>query len=578
MLTSLSIKHYALIDELSVDLPGGLVILTGETGAGKSILVDAMGLILGERASPEVVRSGADKTIVEATLDITGNDHASRLLKESQLDLSSQVILRREVVPNGQSRCFVNDTPVSLSFLRRMGDVLVDLHGQHEHQSLLRPQTHGEMLDAFAGVDSLLADYRVAFRTLGESMRELEEVRKLRSSLAEARDLHTFQLQEIDAVDPQEGEEEHLLKEAKVLEHAEQIFAMLHQLLDILHAGERSAAGLLSDSAERLDRLAEIDDRLREPAAESHSAKVIVDELVRFLQAYLRGIEFSAERLEQVRDRLGRLSNLKRKYGGSIERVREHREGVSRLLAQTDNVEERQGNLEASIKEAKSECAKLAEELSSKRIAAARIVEAEVVRELAHLGITHATFRARVDRRTSKESSEGIEGYNVSVGGSFHLLGETGFDEVEFQISTNVGEEVRPLARIASGGEISRIMLALKSILAKRDRLPVVVFDEIDVGVSGRIARAVGKSLRKLSKYHQVIAITHLPQIASLADAHFLVHKTEDASRARTSIRQLEGEERVHEVARLLSGSKVTKTAMSGARELIGLMSNVDKG
>jgi len=579
MLTSLSIRNYALIDELAVDFTGGLVILTGETGAGKSILIDALGLILGERASPDVVRAGSAKAVVEAFFDITGNDQAARLLQENQLDPALQLILRREVLPNGHSRCFVNDTPVSLSLLKQAGDILVDLHGQHEHQSLLRSQTHLEVLDAYASLGALVSEYRAAFRGLGEHIEELDDLLQRQRDVGERRDLYEFQLQEIDSVSPQPGEEERILAEVKVLENSEHILSAVHELSEILLDGERSVSDLLSVIHDRVQRLKEIDERFREAVVESESARAIVSEMARFLKGYATGVMFSPERLEEVRDRLGRLSMLKRKYGDSVERVLAHREKVAGELAQAESFDDKRESLKAAVAEAKNHCARIARRLSMKRVEAARAVESEVVDELGLLGIPSATFSVRISQkeRGRDEGAEADSGRYVVPGKKNFRLTENGFDEVEFFISTNVGEEPRPLARTASGGEISRIMLALKNILARQDRLPVVVFDEIDVGVSGRIARAVGQSLKKLSACHQVIAITHLPQIASLAGTHYLVYKTEEGSRTRTSIRQLTAEERVREVARLLSGTKVTQTALLGARELIGSTTCIDE-
>lgn len=579
MLTSLSIRNYALIDELAVDFTGGLVILTGETGAGKSILIDALGLILGERASPDVVRAGSAKAVVEAFFDITGNDQAARLLQENQLDPALQLILRREVLPNGHSRCFVNDTPVSLSLLKQAGDILVDLHGQHEHQSLLRSQTHLEVLDAYASLGALVSEYRAAFRGLGEHIEELDDLLQRQRDVGERRDLYEFQLQEIDSVSPQPGEEERILAEVKVLENSEHILSAVHELSEILLDGERSVSDLLSVIHDRVQRLKEIDERFREAVVESESARAIVSEMARFFKGYATGVMFSPERLEEVRDRLGRLSMLKRKYGDSVERVLAHREKVAGELAQAESFDDKRESLKAAVAEAKNHCARIARRLSMKRVEAARAVESEVVDELGLLGIPSATFSVRISQkeRGRDEGAEADSGRYVVPGKKNFRLTENGFDEVEFFISTNVGEEPRPLARTASGGEISRIMLALKNILARQDRLPVVVFDEIDVGVSGRIARAVGQSLKKLSACHQVIAITHLPQIASLAGTHYLVYKTEEGSRTRTSIRQLTAEERVREVARLLSGTKVTQTALLGARELIGSTTCIDE-
>jgi DNA repair protein RecN (Recombination protein N) len=571
MLSSLTIKNYALIEELSVDLSGGFLVLTGETGAGKSIIVDAFALVLGERASGEAVRSGARKAVVEAWFETSGNEEIEKLLEEHGLDRSDPLILRREIPAKGQGRCFINDTPVPLGVLKAAGDLLVDFHGQHEHQSLLRPSTHIEVLDSFARLKDLLSDYRSARERLRQLTDEFQGILDRDHELGTRQDLYRHQLGEIEAVMPVVGEDVALLGEEKILGNIETLVASTSGIAETLYGADHSVHDLLSVVHERLRSLADLDPRFGEFATEIESARAVVAETARSMREYA-GTEFSPARLEYVRERLGRLSLLKKKYGGSIEQVLALREKLAGELSCSENLGKARLRLEKEIGEVRTTCVRLAEELSVRRREAATTVETEVVRELATVGIPNARFTIRIGvlERGPVEHPVADPWYGRR-GNEMVRLESRGFDTVEFLISLNPGEGMKPLARVASGGEISRIMLALKGILAKHDRLPVVVFDEIDVGVSGRIAHAVGRSLKKLAGSHQVIAITHLPQIAGLAGTHFAVSKSEKGGRTLTTLRRLDAEERVHEVARLLSGAKITPAAITGARELIGI-------
>ncbi|MER3523940.1 MAG: DNA repair protein RecN [Ignavibacteria bacterium] len=574
MLKSLFIKNYALIDELEVAFSNGLVILTGETGAGKSIIIDALGLILGERASTDIVRTGAEKAIVEATFDIGSNAALHDLFKLIDLDVTHDVILRREVSAKGTTRCLVNDSAITLALMKKIGELLVDLHGQHEHQSLLRPETHIAMLDEYAGVGSLLEEYRTAFHTLRKTTQEIAGVRDREARVKEKLDLYTFQMQEIDAVAPQPGEDEQIETELKILENAEKLVGATGILYDMLYESENSVHDQLSKAAKQLEELARIDPRFDEQVKECRSAEASVNELAAFVRQYSRAVEFNPDRLERLRQRLLTLNSLKRKYGGTLAAVLAHRELIGNEAALAEHFDEALLHLQKRQQAERMACAALAEKLSQKRRDLARTLDKQIVAELATLGIPHARFFTRVRRRPLTDGEQGTAEF-IHIDNEDVRIDQRGCDEVEFFISTNLGEEVKPLTKVASGGEVSRIMLALKSILAKSDRLPVLIFDEIDTGVSGRIAQAVGWSLKNLSRFHQIIAITHLPQIAGLADEHFVVEKKEEkkprGGRATTSMRKLTVDERVLEVAKLMSGAEVTEAGLAGARELMGL-------
>jgi len=573
MLKTLLIKNYALIQELSVEFSSGLSIITGETGAGKSIIIDALGLVLGERASAEVVRRGSDKAVVEATFDVGGNSKLRDLLAANDIETTDELIVRREVSAKGQSRCFLNDSPVTLAIQKQVGELLVDLHGQHEHQSLLRVDTHIGMLDDFGGLGGMVEEFRLAYARLRSAAGELADLRRREQELREKREFLLFQAQEIDAVGPHPGEEDELETELRILENSEKLFSATADLYAQLYEGERAVRDLLVIARNQLHALAEIDPRFADAARECSSAEAIVSELAKFVQGYNARVEFTPDRLEQLRERLGRLAFLKKKYGGALDLVIAHREKLSNELALADNFDQVTARLERDVADGRQECAAIADRLSAKRNDIARKIDKAIVQELAKLGIAQARFSTRIQQEpVSHPGDETLMPANaVRRGKTTVALNPRGYDIVEFYISTNVGEEEKPLSRVASGGEVSRIMLALKSILAKTDRLPVLIFDEIDVGVSGRIAQAVGAGLKNLAGFHQVIAITHLPQIAGFADVHFAVSKNEKDSRAVTSLRRLTLDEQVREVARLMSGAEVTEAGLAGARELMGL-------
>ncbi|MFN0159561.1 MAG: DNA repair protein RecN [Bacteroidota bacterium] len=573
MLKTLFIRNYALIDELTLAFSGGLVIITGETGAGKSIIIDALGLVLGTRASTDEIRAGAEKAIVEGTFSTTGNKALKLLFQQHELEFGDELIVRREISARGQSRCFINDSPATLAILKEVGEHLVDLHGQHEHQSLLRPQTHVGMLDEFGGLEKWRSEYRMALEKFKEIATEVNALKRRAQHLGEKLELHAFQIKEIDAVNPQPGEEDTLESELRILENAETLHGSTTKLYELLYEGDQSVRDQLVLVRNLLHDLAAIDKEFEGAVSESASAEAIVGELAKFIQRYNGTIEFNPERLEAIRQRLGHLTLLKKKYGGSVEAIIAHREQIGREVSLAENFEDLLKKLHTELDERRVLCATLARRLSVKRHEVARKLEKAIVVELAQLGIPSATFAVSIQQREATQSNgNGEETAMYFMSGTQRVgLGPEGCDTVEFHISTNRGEEPKPLARVASGGEISRIMLALKSILAASDRTPVLIFDEIDSGVSGRIAQTVGMSMKALSAHHQVIAITHLPQIAGLADAHFVVKKTEDGKRARTTMQLLSPDERIHEVAKLMSGAQVTEAGLAGAKELMGV-------
>jgi len=573
MLKSLQIKDYALIENINVDFGKGLNIITGETGAGKSILIGALGLLLGERASTETVRKGANKSFVEGIFDVKDNFKIKKLFEENDIDFEDELIIRREISLKGSNRCFINDTPVSLNVIKDAGNLLVDLHGQHEHQSLLRTETHIEMLDEFVGAVDTSENFYKELNLFITKKNELEKLIndkktliKKEQSLKEKSELYGFQIKEIDAVSPEDGEEEKLEEELKILENSAKLFEVTNEIYNRLYESENAIYDGLVEIRKQLFDLARIDNSFKEKENECESAIANINDIADFLRSYRDNIDLEATRLDEVRERLGALHLLKKKYGGTIEKVVQYRKQIGEEFELAESFTDKINELDKFINQARVDCGNHAAVISSLRKKVSLKIKKEIESSLLQLGIADSKFEVRIHNINSENNSENY----LMVDGKKFLYNNSGIDEVEFYISTNLGEDLKPLAKIASGGEVSRIMLALKTILAKNDKLPLLIFDEIDVGVSGRIGQKVGIALKELSKYHQIIAITHLPQIAGLADNHYSVEKQKANERVTSFIKKLSEEEKIKEVAKLISGDEITEASLKGAQELMG--------
>ncbi|MBS4028734.1 MAG: DNA repair protein RecN [Ignavibacteriales bacterium] len=569
MLNELHIKNFAIIEELTIEFERGLNIITGETGAGKSILIDALSLAIGERANSEMIRSGSEKAIVEATFKIANFKlqfaNVKSVFKENEIECGDEILLRREVSTKGTSRCFVNDAQVSVSVLKAIGDELVDLHGQHEHQSLLRKEKHREYLDQFANIENELRKYSETFFHARKILNEKKLLEQKESQLKEKLSLFQFQLSEIEKVNPQVGEDELLEKEIRKLQNGEKIYELTTSLYEILYDNENAISVQLKLAQKKLDELLKLDESFSEITKEIISATASVEESANSIQRYRNTLEFDEKKIDEMRIRAGEISLLKKKFGGTLETVLAKRNELEQEISLVENFEKEIQKLSSEFGKARVECEKLANQISDKRISASKKLNKAIESSLKELGIVNGIFETKIFQ---KEIFNGDELY-ATIGKKRVALFSNGFDEIEFFVSTNKGEEPKPLIDVASGGEISRIMLSLKSSLAKADTTPVLIFDEIDVGISGRIAQAVGKSLKQLSEHHQVISITHLPQITGFADSHFVVEKIENGKRTATSIRKLSEKERVVEIAKLMSGEKVTDAALKSAKELM---------
>lgn len=563
MLKSLEITNYALLDHVQVNFQNGLIILTGETGAGKSIFIDAMGAILGDKVDQSVVRHGADKAIVEAIFSTEESQEVQILLKELELaDDSENLILRREIWQNGRTRAFANDTPINQATLTQIGNFLVDLHGQHEHQSLLVVSQHLKFLDQFGHLTELVQDFAVNYQEILQIRHQLNLALEKATNLAEKKSRLEFQLAEINQVNPQPDEETELQKEEKILQNSEKLYQVTNAVYRLLYEDKNSAGDLLSEAATQLSSISQIDERLINLTRESEACVISVREIAKELQNYLTAFEFNPERLEEIRQRLAVLSGLKKKYGGTLAAVIQYRE---KLLAEVNsclNIDQEINQLKTIFDEKRQEISKKSLEISKKRLQASKKLKALIESNLAELGMEQAQFEIQVRQELDPEGLANFQN-------QFFKTTRNGIDLVEFFLAANPGSPAKPLVRVASGGEISRVMLALKLAQADTDRLPVMVFDEIDNGVSGRIAQAVGRNLQKLSQAHQILCITHLPQIASMGCDHLLVEKFSDGQQTHTTIRRLEMPERVMAVARLLGGDKISETHLQSAQELI---------
>ncbi len=565
MLSKLRIQNFAIIDDLELDLGPGLLIFTGETGAGKSIIIDAVELLVGGRADSEVVRTGADTALLEAEFRIDPIVEApirAVLAREELDDGAEDLVLSREIRLEGRNICRVNGRIVALNLLREIGDILVDVHGQSEHLSLLRVRHHLDLLDRFAGAEARRRTYAQSFDALSEVRDQLKSLRGRDREAAQRADYLAFQIEEIEAARLQPGEEGELQSERSRLANAEKLTTLSDAAVAALEQGlhgEISASDLLGQAVEAVDELAEIDESLSELRDEAQALSEHVLELAGRVRSYAEGIEFNPRRLEEVEERLALIGDLKRKYGGSIEEIMAHAEAARAELEEIAHAEDRIQELEEREAQLLGEVGRLGEELSQVRGEAVQALAEGVERELVDLQMGGARFEVRQEWREEPDGAP-VDGRRVA-------FDRKGLDDVEFMVAPNPGEGLKPLVKIASGGETSRLMLGIKGVLAEADETPTLIFDEIDQGIGGRVGAVVGRKLGALSAGHQVLCITHLPQLAAFGRRHYRVEKEVREGRTVTRVRPLEGESRVRELAMMLGG--VSEPNLDSARALL---------
>jgi DNA repair protein RecN (Recombination protein N) len=565
MLTDLRIRDFAIIDDLGLEFGPGFIAFTGETGAGKSIIIDAVELLLGGRAESGMVRTGASAALIEGVFrldDAVADEVRAILEREGLLDDPSFLTLGREVRSEGRNVCRVNGRSVSLALLRELGDLLVDVHGQSEHLSLLRVREHLNLLDRHARNETLREEYAEVYRKLMAVRAELESLRLSEAEAARRADMLAFQINEIEAARLKPGEEATLLEDRTRLANAEQLARLAEQGLAALdEAAEQrpTAIDLLGEAAETLAALARVDSGLAGLQAEAQALEEQAAEISRRLRVYREAIEFNPRRLDEVEERLTLLRNLQRKYGESIGAVLAHGEKARLELDAITHADERLQELGRQEMELLAALGEIGARLNEARRKAGERLARGIEAELDDLRMVGAKFG--VDLRW-EESPQG-----AIVGDKRLAFGPLGLDHVEFLVAPNPGEGLKPLARTASGGETSRLMLGLKGVLAKADRTPTLIFDEIDQGIGGRVGGVVGAKLRGLASAHQVLCVTHLPQLAAYAGQHYRVEKVTSRNRTMTRVRAVTGEERVAELASMLGGD--TESNRRSAAELV---------
>ncbi len=550
MLRELHVRNYAVIDDLTLELQPGLNVLTGETGAGKSLIVGALSLLLGERASSDVVRAGESRAMVEGVFDCSRVPELTRLCEEQGIDVEDGwLILRREVQREGRNRAWVNGSAATAGLIRRLGEGLVDLHGQHEHQALLRRDAQRDILDAFAGATEAALRTAGAHARLASLRRRIDETREETARTRERADYLEYRAREIEAARLEIGEDESARLEARRLEHSEELMEVSAALHSTVYGDDASLVDRLGELARKVEDLIRIDSEAAEIGTLFSDSRTTLEELGQRLSAYHSAVEHDPGRLAELRARLDLIHGFKRKYGDTIEEIlraghtaREELEKADRCVLDLESLAREEG-------EARGDLAREAATLTKLRRSAARRLEDEVSGLLPELGMEGGRFRVQIE-----ELDE---------------IGSKGAEWVEFQVTLNPGFDPGPLSRIASGGEMSRVMLALKTVLAEVDDVPSLVFDEIDSGVGGRVAHQVAARLARVAESHQVFAITHLPQIASRANAHLFVEKIQNAGRAAARVRRLDGDDRVEELARMLGGDPDSEASRRHAAELL---------
>lgn len=564
MLVELTIRNLAVIESVRLGFHKGFHVLTGETGAGKSIIIDALSLIAGGRGSSELVRYGQDKAEIEALFDVPENHPVWEVLKRIGLEAApeEQLVIRREINAQGKSISRINGQLVNLGMLREAGEWLVNIHGQHEHQSLLKAEAHIDWLDLFGGkaIADAKAAYLQSYETYTKLRKQLQELKEAGKQTLQMQDLYRFQVEEISEAKLKPGEDESLLEEKRKLGNAEKLFQNVNASYEALY-GNGKGLDSIRKAVQKLQDIATYDKSVLQPMSEQvQSAFYQLEDAAYQLRDYRDQIEFNPARLDQIEDRLNLISSFRRKYGESVEDILAYLHQIQQELSILDHKEEKLEELEALIKEKRAACLALARQLSDLRRKAGLELAENIEFELKELHMERTKFHVSI-----------VKTEDTSADGSSVRLTRQGMDQVEFLIAPNPGEPLRGLGKIASGGELSRIMLAMKSIFAKVDQIPVLVFDEVDTGVSGRAAQAIAERMARLSSDCQVFSITHLPQVACMADAHYYISKAVEEGRTFTKVRDLPLEERTEELARMLGGVEITETTLHHAKEMLSL-------
>jgi DNA repair protein RecN (Recombination protein N) len=560
MLVELRIRNFAIIEEASLCFGPGLNVLSGETGAGKTIIMSALGLLLGARASSDVIRVGQKEALVEGLFELEGEATAadvSEWLGEGQRELLIRRVIGAET---SRSRITANGGLATVAALGRIGAVLVQVYGQHEQQTLLRPESHQQILDRYAGLEAAIAEYRSGYEQAREIRARVEDLSRREHERADLLELARFRVSELERAGLSRGEDEQLATERTVLANAAKLAAAAHEAESMLYGADGAALDAIALAEQRIRDAAAIDPKLGEPLSHIESARATLDEAARALRFYAERIEADPARLEQIENRIAELNRLKRKYGGTIDAALETLARSKDEIAELEGAESTKAEAQAELSRALDELCARAKALTDRRRRAAAELKRRMEAELRTLGMRSPVFEARLGTIAEADATFAHGGF---------LLGAAGTDTVEFYLSPNLGQPPMPLARIASGGELSRVMLALKSLEARRRGVATLIFDEVDAGIGGAVAEVVGRKLKELAKFHQILCVTHLPQIAAFADTHFLVEKEERRGTTRSSVAMLAADQRAEEISRMLGGAATSDKFRRAARELL---------
>jgi len=575
MLVELTIKDFAIIDELSITFSNGLNILSGETGAGKSIIINAVNLILGDRAQSDLIRTGSEEAVVEAMFSLPEKNPIYDLLSLKGIEVNdNELIIRRIVSRAGKNRVFINGTLSTITALSEVGEELINISGQHEHQTLLRPERHLDVIDEYGRLLPKRMEVSQSVGRLKKLLEELDSIKVDEQEKARKEEFLRFQIKEIEEAKLVGGEEEGLKSERTILANAEKLYKRTEEARGSLYSIEGSAQELVGSALANLKEIANIDGEIS-PLVESLSnALYTIEDAAKELSAYSSKISFDPKRLEEVEERLRLIASLKKKYAPSPDAstadIIAFGERAKEELAGIEKSEERMGELDKEIGAERGRAFSLASSLSEMRGRVSRIFSTRIVDEVKSLGMDGTKFTVAIDRDKADDDDK------LSAGG--YVITGKGIDRLQFLISPNIGEEPRPLARVASGGELSRILLSMKKTLAETQVIPTLIFDEVDSGIGGGIAQVVGRKLREVSFHQQVICITHLPQIAGFADTHYSVVKETRLNRTITKVERLSQDERVMEIARMLGGETITETTLRHAKEMIRSALDAGKG
>ncbi|SFF54568.1 DNA replication and repair protein RecN [Halobacillus alkaliphilus] len=565
MLTELSIRDFAIIDHISITFKEGLTVLTGETGAGKSIIIDAIQLLSGGRGSVEFVRHGAKKAEIEGLFTVEPDHPIHSKTEQFGVDISEDgmIVLNRAITHQGKSICRVNGKLVTLGILKEFGRTLIDIHSQHETQSLMDPERHIELLDLFASSElkSSMQEYRRVYEKYRTLVNRYKELSENEQEMAQRLDLLEFQLRELQEAELQPKEDEELSEERTKLNNYEKIYQGIHDAYYSLY-GEQKGLDWLSHAMTSLESTGDFDDSLAKMSEELSNSYYLIEELTFQLSSQMENLEFDPERLNQIESRLNELNRLKKKYGADVEEMLEYASRIEEEIDEIKNKDSRLANMESQIDELGQDAVLEAKDLHDIRKHVSELLAGYIHEELKDLYLEKAAFDVDISIKEGKPSDPVLDGKPVR-------LQSNGFDQVKFLITTNPGEPLREIHKVASGGEMSRIMLALKRIFSRHQGVTSVIFDEVDTGVSGRVAQAIAEKIYGISEGSQVLCISHLPQVAAMADTHVRIEKRVDNDRTYTGVSELSHQEKADELSRMITGAELTETTLEHARELL---------